>query len=108
MDYLDIARQIMARHQAETRPAPAPDPAEALERVLKGQAIAMFCDLVAETIWLVADEEDAAELVRQGERRGSIYSAAEIRAVAVVDDPEVVRDVHRLKRTFDSGRLSKE
>ena len=69
-----------------------------LERVLKGQAIALYCDSLKQTLWLVADEEDARLL---GERRGVIYTADEIRLVASIDDSEFVRDVHAFKNEFN-------
>ena len=69
-----------------------------LERVLKGQAIALYCDSLKQTLWLVADEEDARLL---GERRGVIYTADEIRLVASIDDPGFVRDVHAFKNQFN-------
>jgi hypothetical protein len=81
---------------------------EALESVLKGTAIALFSDLLGERFWIVADEDDAAVLVGQGEKRGSIYTADEVRAVAVIEDPQVAREVHQLKRLFDTGRLGRE
>ena len=62
-------------------------PSRNLERVLKGQAIALYCDSLKQTLWLVADEEDAQLL---GERRGLVYTADEIRLVASIDDPDFV------------------
>jgi hypothetical protein len=49
-----------------------------LEDVLKGRAIELWFDASGETFWLVADEADAAKL---GERRGTVYTAAEARRV---------------------------
>ena len=69
-----------------------------LEQVLKGHAIALYCDVIKQTLWLVADEEDAHEL---GERRGVVYTAPEIRLVASIDDAEWVRKAHRFKDQFD-------
>ena len=66
----------------------------------------MYCDLVKETLWIVADDQDAARLVRQGEKRGTVYSAAEVRAIVTVRDPALVREIHHFKRVFDRGRLS--
>jgi hypothetical protein len=80
----------------------------ALEDVLRGQAVALFSDLLGERFWIVADEDDAALLVADGERRGSIYTVDEVRAIAVIRDPEIAAEIHRLKRTFDRGRLSRK
>ena len=76
-----------------------------LEQVLKGFAIALYCDLVKETLWLVADEEDAEKLAKDGERRGAIYTRAESRLVTRIDDPEVVKQVHEFKREFNTRVL---
>ena len=76
-----------------------------LERVLKGFAIALYCDLVKETLWLVADEEDAERLAKDEERRGAIYTGEEVRLVTAIKDPKVVRQVHEFKREFDTRML---
>ena len=73
-----------------------------LERVLKGFAIALYCDLVKETLWLVADEEDAEKLAKDGERRGTIYTGEDVRLVTTIKDPKVVRQVHEFKREFNT------
>jgi len=70
-----------------------------LEEVLKGTAIALYCDVVSETLWIVADEEDARLLA---ERRGVVYTADEVRLIASIDnDPEIIRSVHEFKSTFN-------
>ncbi len=71
---------------------------EPLERVLKGTAVALYSNLVKQTLWLVADEEDARKL---GEPRGTVYTADEIRLITTIDDPEAVRAVHALKEKFN-------
>ena len=76
-----------------------------LERVLKGFAIALYCDLVKETLWLVADEEDAEQLAKDGERRGAIYTGEEVRLVTAIKDPKVVKQVHEFKKEFDTRML---
>ncbi len=69
-----------------------------LERVLKGTAVALYSNLVKQTLWLVADEEDARKL---GEPRGTVYTADEIRLVTTIDDPQIVKAVHGLKEKFN-------
>lgn len=69
-----------------------------LEKVLKGTAVALYSNLVKQTLWLVADEEDARKL---GERRGAVYTADEIRLVTTIDDPQIVKAVHTLKEKFN-------
>ena len=49
-----------------------------------------------------ADEEDAKRLTRQGERRGEIYTADELRLVIAISDTEIVKQVHEFKREFDT------
>jgi len=79
--------------------APSDKHDDTLEQVLKGTAIALYCDLVQNTLWIVADEEDARRL---GERRGVVYTADEIHLVASIDnDPEIIRSVHEFKSTFN-------
>ncbi len=73
--------------------------------MLKGFAIALYCDLVKETLWLVADEEDAERLAKDGERRGAIYTGEEVRLVTAIKDPKVVRQVHEFKREFNTRML---
>lgn len=73
-----------------------------LKQVLKGFAIALYCDLVRETLWLVADEEDAEKLAKDGERRGAIYTGEEVRLVTAIKDPKVVKQVHEFKREFNT------
>ena len=90
------ALELLTAQQGAQPPATPPEP---LEAVLKGQAIALYADLVKETIWLVADEEDMALLQ---ERRGSVYSASEIHEVTKIDDPETVAEIHRWKRAYDA------
>lgn len=74
------------------------DKGHELEKILKGQAIALYCNSLDQTLWLVADEEDARLL---GERRGVVYTAEEIQLVASIDDREFVRDVHAFKNEFN-------
>jgi hypothetical protein len=94
-DYLKIAREVMRERQAHQ----GPEAAKTLEAVLKGLAIELWADALGERLWLVADEEDASLL---GEPRGSIYSAAEVRRIVQVVDPNVVAEVHRWKREFNA------
>ena len=107
IDYLKIARRVMPEQWAKPVCPVDPDQGETLESVLKGTAISLCCDLVKETLWLIADEEDAEQLMKQGEKRGAIYTADEIRVVVAIDDPAIVAEVHHFKQTFDT-RLSRE
>ena len=51
---------------------------------------------------LVADEEDSRLTMKRFEaRRGEIYTAVEVQRIVVVDDPEVVAEIHEWKRRFD-------
>ena len=90
-DYLEIARQVMRAQQMPQ--------ADELENVLKGLAIELWSNASGERFWLVADEADAARL---GERRGSVYTAGEARRVIQVGDVEMVAEIHRWKRQFDT------
>jgi hypothetical protein len=93
-DYLKIAREVMRERQT----APAPEAANPLESVLKGHAIELWSDASGERFWLVADEEDAVVL---REPRGTIYTAAEVRCIVQIADPNVVAEVHRWKQEFN-------
>jgi hypothetical protein len=75
-----------------------PRPADKLETVLKGLAIELWSDALGERFWLVADEADAAKL---GERRGTVYTAAEARRVVQIGDSATVAEIHDWKRRFD-------
>lgn len=93
-DYLSIARRALGRPTEPRQPEP-------LEDVLKGLAVELWSDLAGERLFIVADEEDAAKL---GEPRGLIYTAAEVRKIISIRNPEVVAEIHRWKRAF-IGRL---
>ncbi len=85
---------------------PVADCPQSLEQILmKGHAVALYCDLVRETLWLVADEEDAQRLIEQGERRGAIYTQAESQLVTRIKDSEIVKQVHAFKREFNTRML---
>jgi hypothetical protein len=71
-----------------------------LESVLKGLAVELWSD-DAGRLFVVADEDDARRL---GEPRGNVYTAAEVRRVVQIDDPDIVLEIHEWKRTFD-GRV---
>ena len=76
-----------------------------LEEILKGTGICLYSDLLGENLWICADEEDARQLIEQGEKRGAIYTANEIRLVVTIQDRDVVRQVHEFKREFDTRML---
>jgi hypothetical protein len=69
-----------------------------LEEVLKGRALELYL-ADGERLFIVADEADAATL---GEPRGTIYTAAEVRRIVQVTDPNVVAEVHRWKRELNA------
>ena len=69
-----------------------------LEEVLKGRALELYL-ADGERLFIVADEDDAATL---GEPRGTIYTAAEVRRIVQVTDPNVVAEVHRWKRELNA------
>ena len=69
-----------------------------LEEVLKGRALELYL-ADGERLFIVADEADAATL---GEPRGTIYTAAEVRRIVQVTDPNGAAEVHRWKRKFNA------
>ena len=69
-----------------------------LDEVLKGRAVELYL-ADDDRVFIVADEADAAKL---GEPRGSVYTAAEVRCIVQVVDPNVVAEVHRWKREFNA------
>lgn len=68
-----------------------------LESVLKGVTVELWTD-TAGRLFIVADEDD---VVRLGEPRGSVYTAAEVRRVVQIGDPALVHEIHEWKRTFN-------
>jgi hypothetical protein len=113
MNYLERARQRLAEYQHsahtgydindENDQSPQATPLEdygPAESVLKGRAIELWSDSLGERFWLVADEDDAALL---GERRGSVYTAAEARLVIQIADRSVVAEVYRWKQRFNAS-----
>ena len=98
----EVAMEVIREHKAEAIDLLSREQlAEALEEVLKGQAVELWSDLAGERLFIVADEEDAAKL---DEPRGTIYTAAEVRMIVSIRDPNVVAEIHNWKRTF-MGRL---
>jgi hypothetical protein len=75
-------------HDSKTQP---------LEDVLKGGVVELYSTDTGR-LFIVADEADAAAL---GQRRGLIYTAAEINRVIQIEDPIVVAEIHQWKRTFN-------
>ena len=90
--WLPAIRQSKATIIAELMAEPP------LEGVLKGQAIELWSDSLADRFWLVADEADALKL---GEPRGTIYTASEARRICAVGDTKLVAEIHDWKRRFD-------
>ena len=106
-------KELILRESARTEPTKPTEPGfdgfegavskeapeiPTLENVLKGQAVEL-CIADGERLFIVADEADAAKL---GEPRGTIYTAAEVRRIIQVADPNVVAEVHRWKREFNA------
>jgi hypothetical protein len=59
-----------------------------------------------ETLYVVGSEDDARLLIATEPEihRGMVWTKAEIRAlVSVADDPEVLAEIRRLKRTIPGG-----
>ena len=79
-----------------------------LEEILKGCAIGLYSDLVGENFWICADENDAERLTMEGDKRGQIYAADEVRLVITIKDPAIVRQVHEFKRELDTQILPPE
>jgi hypothetical protein len=75
---------------------------EPLEAVLKGHAVELWCDVLRERLWIVADEEDAATL---GEPRGSLYTAPEVRKIISIRDRDIAAAIHAWKKQF-GGKLA--
>ncbi len=69
-----------------------------LEDVLRGRAVELWSDVLGERFWLVADE---ADVVKLGERRGTVYTAAEARRVIQIGDSGTVVEIQAWKRRFD-------
>ena len=91
-DYLEIARKVMSERQAES-----------LEAVLQGRAIELWWSEDNQSLFIVADEEDARRL---GEPRGSVYTADEVRRVIIINDPVTVQKIHAWKRRFNAILVS--
>src|SRR5262245_20674008 len=99
-DYLKIAREVMREQQRSTNEKAQ----ESLEAVLKGQALELWSKSAGEHFWLVADEDDARLL---GERRDTVYTAAEAHRVIQIADPKIVAEIHRWKRRFNATLVTK-
>jgi hypothetical protein len=69
-----------------------------LEETLQGLAVELYL-ADGDRLFIVADEADAAKL---GEPRGVVYTAAEVRRIIQISDPDVVAEVHRWKREFNA------
>jgi hypothetical protein len=71
---------------------------QSLEDVLDGKAVELWSDAAGDRFWIVADEKDAATLMRlEGVGRGAIYTAPEVRLIIRMDDPETAQMIHRWK-----------
>jgi hypothetical protein len=68
------------------------------EDVLKGRAVELYL-ADGDRLFIVADEADAVKL---GEPRGTVYTAAEVRCIVQVEDPNVVAEIHCWKREFNA------
>lgn len=72
---------------------------EGPELFQKGRAMVLASKTLGETVWFVADEEDA-QLLR--EPRGTVYTASEAVSVATVARPETIAEIHRWKRALNA------
>jgi len=99
---LDIERYVNKFAETVARPdQPRLEQASvSLESALKGRALELWSN-AAGHLFIVADEEDARRL---GERRGIVYTAAELRRVTRISDPAIVLEIHEWKQKFD-GRI---
>jgi hypothetical protein len=94
-----LAKSLAQRQPTALRNEPART--EPIESVLKGRAIELW-STASGRLFLVADEDDAhLAMERLGIPRGELYTAAEVRQIAVVKDPAVVAEVHDWKQRFD-------
>lgn len=81
--------------------ADAPEP---LEVVLNGRAVELWCDHAGGLVFIVADEEDAREVVRRfGARRGEVWTPSEIELVARIEDQAIREELAGFKRTLNGS-----
>jgi hypothetical protein len=86
---VDEIEDPVSREESEERP---------LEESLKGAAVELYL-ADGDRLFIVADEEDALKV---SEPRGTIYTAAEVRCIVKLADPNVVAEVQRWKRKFNA------
>lgn len=98
---LDIEGYVNELAGTDAIPAqPTPDSKPVfLEEALKGRAVELWSN-GAGRFFIVADDEDARRL---GQRRGVVYTAAELRRVIRISDPAIVLEIHEWKRSFDGS-----
>jgi hypothetical protein len=123
-NYVEMARTVMATRVGttecdspatiETVPAAGPAPYSRVSQnaqnkapdapapSLKGQAVELWCDQAGGRVFIVADEQDAQEVLRRlGARRGQVWTPGEIELVASIEDQAVREEVAGLKRTLN-------
>ena len=81
---------------------PQSDPDDSLEAVLSGRAVELWSDSTGR-LFLVADQSDVERLTHSDDSigRGEVYTAAEIRRIITIADPQIVAEIHAYKRRFD-------
>ncbi len=68
--------------------------------LLKGSAIELRHDGMGR-LWIVADEADAAIVIRRGAERGQVWTSAEIEIVARIEDQATRDEIARFKARFN-------
>ncbi len=111
--YVDIAKEVLASmsDQAEVGPPRETEmtPVYADHGIgtdqqftLKGQAVELWRDV--NRFFIVADEEDAQEAIRQfGARRGEIWARSEVELIGRFEDQAVRDQVEAVKREMDGS-----
>lgn len=95
--------ELIEALRARVRPIRQPEPARAVEDVLKGRAVLVVLDGSGDRCWLVADAEDAAALGDVGD--DAVSTRGEIRILAAIEDADVLADVMAFKREL-KGRFT--
>lgn len=72
---------------------------EAMDAILRGQVVQVWSDLLGEWLYWVKSEYERKRLLAEGCRL-PIYTLGEL-AVVVQHDPEDIKKLHTIKRTFN-------
>jgi hypothetical protein len=93
-NYVETANRVLAERRMRQ---------QSREWVLKGHAVELWWR--GESLWLVADEQDARLL---GEPRGSVYTTEEVEYLATIRDPVIVFEIHAWKKAMGAEILEIE